>query len=69
MDFDIGDMIPVLLSGKLHWAIILGNFDKNRIIVEHLAINIYKILINNNVLYIDDSCIYNAYKHMGENYE
>jgi len=68
-NIELGDCVPVKLSNKLGWSIILSTFNENRHIVEHLDLKIYRVLFDSKVFLIDESCIYNALIELGLNYE
>ena len=67
---EIGELVPVLISNQLYVAIITGYLDENRAILDHIPINIYKALIGNNIVMIDDTIIHNGQSALEErNYE
>ena len=55
-----GDIVPVLKEDILEYAIIVDTCTQNYHILEHIGINIYKVLFKDRLIFIDDVCIYNG---------
>ena len=60
-DYKKGDMVPILHKDILEFAIIVDTCTENYHILEHIGINIYKVLFKDSVIFIDDVSIYNGY--------
>ena len=56
-----GDMVPILDNNRLEYAIIVDTCTQNYHILEHIGINIYKVLFKDRLMFIDDVCIYNGF--------
>jgi len=56
-----GDMVPILQNNSIEFAIIVDTCTQNYHILEHIGINIYKVLFKDRLMFIDDVCIYNGF--------
>jgi hypothetical protein len=59
-----GDVVPILDNNHLGYAIIVDTYAQNYHILEHIGINIYKVLFKDRLMFIDDVCIYNGFTNI-----
>jgi len=60
MKYKIGEIIPILIDDKIQYSIIVSYYNENWIIQKDLAIRIYEVLCNSQLILVDESCIYNG---------
>lgn len=64
MNIEIGSIIPVLIESKLQYVLILNVLKENRHIIENYALKIYKALVGEKIIFIDETLIYNTIKYL-----